>query len=89
VLATVILGVLAGALAERAEPHVRRTARNIMMAEAPATAVEWRLLSFAVCLVCAALLALFLGDGGALALSVGAVIGVFAPRVVARLRTRG
>jgi len=89
VLVTVILGACAGFAAERAEPHIRRAVGNALMAEAPVTAVEWRLFSFSVCLVIAALLAWLFADGGGLALSIGAAVGVFLPRMAGRWRSGG
>jgi len=85
-LVTFILGALAGILAEYAEPHVKKALEGVALAEVPLSAVEQRLLTFALCLAAAALLALLLGNGNALALALGAVAGVFGPRLLAKSR---
>ncbi len=87
-LATLILGILAGALAPRAVPHVKRALEGIALADVPLTEDELRQVSFAASLVAAAVLALIFGSDSMLALTVGAVAGVFAPRVVDRLQAR-
>ncbi|MDJ0628946.1 MAG: hypothetical protein QNJ44_11855 [Rhodobacter sp.] len=88
-LGTVILGILAGLGAQYAEPHVKKAMEAMMLAEVPISAMELRLFSFSVCLVAAAILAWLFGDGSALALAVGAAIGVFGPRVIDRYRNGG
>ena len=85
-LVTIILGAGAGVLAPYAEPIVKRILEDTLMAETPISAAELRMLSFALCLISAALLAWVMGSGGAVALSLGAVIGAFGPRIVARLQ---
>lgn len=87
-LVTLILGMAAGFGAPYAEPHVKSAVESILLADAPMSAEELRLLSFATCLVGAALLAWILGDGSALALAIGAALGAFGPRIIARLQKR-
>ena len=45
-----------------------------------------RAISLALCLLAAALVAAFSGGGGAVALALGAVLGVLGPRLQARYR---
>jgi len=83
---TLILGFIAGAVAPYAEPHVRRALEGAAMAETPLSVAELRALALAICLVVAALLASVLASGGAISLTVGAALGVFAPRLLKRFR---
>ena len=85
---TLVLGLLAGVAAPYAEPHVKRALEGALMAETPLSAAELRAFSLAVCLVVAAILAWLMASGGAVSLSVGAAIGVFGPRVIARFQAR-
>jgi hypothetical protein len=87
-LADFILGIAAGAGASHAEPRIRKALEGVMLAEVPMTAMEMRMVSFALCLVGAALLAHIFGEGEALALALGSVAGVFGPRILARIQTR-
>ena len=87
-LATLILGIAAGAAAPYAEPHVKKLLEGVLLADAPMDAMEIRVLSFAVCLIGAAILALIFGNGSGLALSVGAALGVFGPRLIDRIQKR-
>ncbi len=87
-LATVILGILAGAAAPYAEEHVKRTLEGVLLSDAALSPLELRVLSFAVCLVLASILAWIFGNGSAFALSVGALLGVFGPRLIERLQKR-
>lgn len=87
-LATLILGIAAGAGAPYAEPHVKGALENVLLAESPLSDMELRLFSFAVCLVGAAILAWIFGNGSALALAVGAALGVFGPRIIDRIQKR-
>ena len=88
-LGTVILGLLAGVGAQYAEPHVRRALENVLLSDVPITPMELRMFSFAVCLIGAAILAWIFGNDSALALVVGAAIGVFGPRAIERYRQGG
>ncbi|MEM9342838.1 MAG: hypothetical protein AAGA87_07315 [Pseudomonadota bacterium] len=87
-LITFILGIAAGFGAPYAEPHVKKTLEGVLLAETPMTAVELRMLSFAVCLVVASMLAWILGNGAGFALAVGAALGVFAPRLIGFAQSR-
>ena len=87
-LATVILGIAAGAGAPYAEPHVKGALEGMILSEAPMSAMELRMFTFAICLVAAAILAYVFGNGSAFALAVGAAIGVFGPRIIQRLQNR-
>ena len=86
---TLILGLLAGLVAPFAEPHVKRALESAAMAETPLSEAELRTFSLALCLVIAAVLAWLIADRGAVALTVGAVIGVFGPRVIERFQSKG
>lgn len=88
-LATLILGIAAGALAPRADDHVKSALEGAFLSEATLSATELRSLSFALCLLGAAILAWIFGNGSAFALALGGVIGVFAPRIMDRARRRG
>ena len=85
-LADLILGIAAGAGAPYAEPRIKSALEGVMLAEAPMTALELRMASFAACLVGAAVLALIFGEGEALPLALGALVGVFGPRIIDRLQ---
>ncbi len=87
-LITLILGIAAGFGASRAERHVRQMLTNTLLSDPPITPLELRLFSFALCLLAAGVLAALLGDGSAVDLALGAVLGVFAPRAIASYRSR-
>ena len=87
-LATLILGIAAGAGAPYAEPNIKKALESILLADAPMTEMELRMFSFALCLVGAAVLAWIFGNGSALALAIGAALGVFGPRIIERLKKR-
>ena len=81
-LITLILGALASAGATYAEPHVKRALDDLLMAEQRLTPPELRLFTLLICLFAAALLAWLIGNGGAVALTFGALLGVFIPRAI-------
>ncbi len=87
-LINLILGIAAGYAAPFAEDTIRRVIAGTTLADPALDAPEMRQLSFAVCLLGAALLAALAGEGGSIALALGAVLGVFTPRLVARYRAR-
>lgn len=87
-LATLLLGIAAGAGAPYAEEHVKGALESVLLAEAAMSPTELRLFSFAVCLVGASILAHVFGNGSAFALALGAAIGVFGPRLVDRIQKR-
>jgi len=74
-----ILGFIAAAAAATAEPYVEQMTEGMKL-----SAMELRLSSFAVCLLIAALVASLIGSGGAVSLTLGAVAGIFVPRVLGR-----
>jgi hypothetical protein len=87
-LADFILGIIAGAGAPYAEPRIRKALEGMLLSDAPMTAMELRMVSFAVCLVGAAILAHIFGDGEALALAAGSLVGVFGPRILDKVQKR-
>jgi hypothetical protein len=87
-LADLILGIAAGAGAPYAEPRIKQALEGVLLADAPMSAMELRLVSFALCLVAAAVLALIFGEGEALPLALGSVVGVFGPRILDRIQKR-
>lgn len=87
-LATLILGIAAGAGTPYAEPHVKGMLESMLLSDAPITAMELRMFTFAILLVGAAILAWFFGNGSAFALSVGALLGVFGPRIIDRVQNK-
>ncbi len=86
-LADLILGIAAGAGTPYAEPKIRQ-ALGGMFTDAPLSAMELRMVSFAVCLTGAAVLSLVFGDGEALPIAFGSVVGVFGPRIINRVQGR-
>lgn len=87
-LADLILGIAAGAGASWAEPKVKQALEGMLLSDAPLTGQELKFASFAVCVVGAALLAHVFGEGEALAVAIGALIGVFGPRIVDMVQRR-
>ncbi len=87
-LLDILLGIIAGYVAPHAEDRVRRGVAAVTLADPPLAAVELRLVSFSLCLFVAAVIAKLVGEGDAVALSLGAVLGVFAPRLIDRWRGR-
>jgi hypothetical protein len=89
-LITMILGALAGAGATWLEPPLRQGLENLLLAEQRLSAAELRLMSLALCLLAAAVLAwLFTHHAGAVPLAFGAVLGVLIPRAVEGFRAAG
>lgn len=85
-LATLILGILAGIAAPRVEPQVKGALDSVLLSEVPLSETELRLFSFALCLLAAALLAMIFGKPHALALALGGALGVFGPRLMAKYK---
>lgn len=81
-LISFILGALAAVVAASAEPHVKRALENTLMAEQKMSAVDLKIFAFAVTLLVAALLANVIGNGGAVSLTLGAVVGLIVTRIV-------
>lgn len=87
-LVTFILGIAAGAGTPYAEASVKNLVESVLLADAPLSAMELRLFTFASLLVGAAILAAIIGDGSGFALTVGAALGVFGPRIIDRVQSR-
>ncbi|MEM9969832.1 MAG: hypothetical protein AAF762_01855 [Pseudomonadota bacterium] len=80
-LGTFILGIIAGWGAPHAEPKIREFLAGVLLDDVPVEPKEMALLSFAVCLLAAALVAAVLFSAYALPLAAGAALGVFGPRL--------
>ncbi len=80
-LGTFILGIVASAITPYAEPKIKEFLAGVLLDEVPIQPQEMALLSFAVCLLAAALLAALLFSAYALPLALGAALGVFGPRI--------
>ena len=87
-LMTVILGIAAGAGTPYAEEFVKNALESVLLADAPLSPMELRLFTFASLLVGASILAWLFGNGSGFALAVGAALGVFGPRIIARVQDR-
>lgn len=87
-LITLILGALAAAFATYAEPWVKQGLENVLLAEQRLTPPELRLFTLLACLFAAAVLSWLIGNGGAVTLTFGALLGVFGPRAIDGFRTR-
>lgn len=81
-LATFILGILAGAGAPYAEPKIKEFLESVLLSESPIQPGEMKLFSFATCLFGAAILSMIFGEAHAVPLALGAVAGVFGPRLI-------
>lgn len=82
---SILLGALAGWGAVGAEDRLRPHVEQHLPGGAPSPA-EMRAISLSLCLLAAALVAFFTGGGGAIALMVGAVLGVLGPRLTAKVK---
>lgn len=85
-LATLILAAAAGWLSPKADETVKGMIESVLLTEAPITQIELRLISFSACLVIAAILSMIFGEPHALALAVGALLGVLGPRLTDKYR---
>ena len=84
---TMILGAIAGWGAGFAEDHVRRLmAQALSVDEGVFKPIEIRSIALVACLFIAALLAWLIGNPHAVALTLGAVVGVLAPRLQELIR---
>ena len=79
---TFILGLLAGWGAPYAEPRIKDFLQGVLLDDVPVAPREMSLLSFAACLLGAALVSAVLASSQALPLVFGAAVGVFGPRVI-------
>jgi hypothetical protein len=87
-LASIILGIAAGACTPYAEAHAKTALESVVLSDAPLTPIELRMVTFAALLFVAAILAGIVGDGSAVAVTFGGVLGVFAPRIIEMLQKR-
>lgn len=82
---SILLGALAGwgavGAEERLRPHIEQH-----LPGGPPTPVEMRAISLSLCLLAAAIVAFFTGGEGAIALTLGAVLGVLGPRLMAKVK---
>ena len=67
---------------------MKRALEGLMLSDVPITAMELRMFSFSICLIGASILALIFGNDSALALTIGAALGVFGPRIIERIQKR-
>jgi hypothetical protein len=87
-LADLILGIAAGAGAPYAEPKIKDALESVLLSDAPLTGVELRMVSFAICLVGAAIIGFAVGESEAFPLALGGLIGVFGPRIIDKFQNR-
>jgi len=80
-LGTFILGLAAGWGAPYAEPRVSAILGNVLKGGSEVGPVELRMITFAACLIGAAILSMILTDPHALPLAFGAGVGVLVPRL--------
>lgn len=80
-LITFILGLVAGWFAPKAEHFVKDAIESIHLSDPPLSEAELRLVSFAACVLAAAVLSMILGNPHAGVLAIGALLGVLAPRL--------
>lgn len=85
-LATFILGILAGVGSPYAEPRIKEFLDGVLLSETPISAGELKLFSLAVCLVAASILSMLFGQAHAVPLAMGAAAGVFGPRLIEKYR---
>ena len=80
-LGTFILGIIAGWGAPLAEPKIKEFLDGVLLDEVPVAPKEMALLSFALCMLAAALVSAALFSAYAVPLTLGAALGVFGPRL--------
>lgn len=85
---TFILGVVAGWAAPYAEPRIKSALEGGYLDDLDLTPGEWSLLSLALCLFVAAVLAMILADPHAVALALGAVLGISGPKLLKKYNSR-
>ena len=83
---TFILGIAAGWGAPYAEPRIKQAIGKAFPDEAPVEPREMALVSFAICLLAAAILAMLISSSHALPLALGAAVGGVGPRLVGKWR---
>jgi uncharacterized membrane protein YeaQ/YmgE (transglycosylase-associated protein family) len=84
---TFILGLAAGWVAPYAEPRIKAALDGVLLDDTPIAPKEMALLSFAVCLLGAAVLSMLVAEPHAAPLALGAVAGVFGPKLIEKWRT--
>jgi hypothetical protein len=83
---TVLLGGLAGWGAAKAEPAIRKKLDDLLVVDRGLSDVEARVFSLALCLLAAAGVAALADEGNAVMLTLGGVLGVMGPRLLARAK---
>lgn len=83
---TFILGALAGWAAPYAEPRIKAALDGVLLEDTPIAPKEMALLSFAICLLAAAILSMMISEPHAAPLALGAVAGVFGPKLIDKWR---
>ena len=83
---TFILGVAAGWGAPYAEPRIKAALDGVLLEDASVTPKEMSLLSFATCLLAAAIVSMIVSVPHAAPLALGAVVGVFGPKLIEKWR---
>lgn len=83
---TFILGAAAGWGAPYAEPRIKAALEGVLLDDAPVAPKEMTALSFAICLLGAAIVSMIFSTPHAAPLALGAVVGVFGPRLVDKWR---
>ena len=81
---TFILGMLALAFVDKAEPYVKRCLENVFMAEIRLSRGQLRLATVLATLLGAAIVAELLADGDAIPLLLGACVGLVLPKLTGR-----
>lgn len=88
-LLNLFLGALAGYFTPQAEPHIHKALKDILLDEVPMKEGEFRLFSFIIMMIFAAMLtALFGADSSAFLLIFGGGLGVFGSRLYKAATTK-
>ncbi|MEM7717747.1 MAG: hypothetical protein AAF222_00960 [Pseudomonadota bacterium] len=82
---SILLGLAAGWGASSVEDRLRPWVEQSLPGGAPGPG-EMRAIALAICVFVAALVAAFSGGGGAVPLSLGALLGVLGPRLYAKIK---
>lgn len=83
---TFILGLIAAWGAPYAEDRLKAALDNVLLDDTPVSGKELSLLSFAACLLGAAIASMIIGVPHAAPLALGAVAGVFGPKFLEKWR---
>ncbi len=85
-----ILGVVAGYLTPRAEPHVKAALERVVQAKIPVGKTEYDMLTLVILLMVAAILVWMIGaDSSAFPLLIGALAGLFGKQIYQVIVTPG